>query len=92
MHPAAPTAPTAHLYAPRRKLYSDCRLALERKLVAREAAQQIGLANARVANKHHFEQVVVAAAGARRGLASAAVVGSATAGPAQLPRLRGGLE
>lgn len=67
MHPAAPTAPPAHLYAPRRKLYTDCRLALERKLVAREAAQQIGLANARVANKHHFEQVVVAAAGARQG-------------------------
>lgn len=55
--------PAPHLDAARRKLHADGRLGLQRELVAREAAEQVGLADARVADQHHLEQVVVAGAG-----------------------------
>jgi hypothetical protein len=48
------------LYAPCGKLDADGGLGLQAKLVAREAAQQVGLANARVTDEHHLEQIVIA--------------------------------
>lgn len=75
----------AHLDAARRKLHADGRLGLQRELVAREAAEQVGLADARVTNQHHLEQVVIAggaAAGAAHGgrePAAAGIVAAAAA-------------
>lgn len=51
----------ADLYAAGGELYADGGLGLKRELVAREARQQVGLADARVTNQHHLEQVVIAA-------------------------------
>jgi hypothetical protein len=50
-----------HLDAASGKLYANCRLGFEQKLVASETRKQIGLANTRVPNEHHLEQIVVAA-------------------------------
>ena len=41
------------------ELYANGGLGLEVELVAREAAEEVGLADARVANQHDLEQVVV---------------------------------
>ena len=51
-----------------RELDADGGLRLQRELVAREPAEQVGLADARIADEHHLEQVVITA---RTGLASA---------------------
>ena len=51
----------AHLDAASGKLDADGGLRLEAELVAREAAQQVGLANSGVSDEHDLEQVVVAA-------------------------------
>jgi hypothetical protein len=53
----------SHLNAARGELDTNSRLGLERKLVPCEARQQIRLAYARVANKHHLEKVVVTGRG-----------------------------
>ena len=58
---------TPHLDAPRGKLDADGRLALEVELVSREAGEQVGLADTRVPDHDHLEQVVVAERRRRRG-------------------------
>ncbi len=60
--------PGTDLDAACRELDADGGLRLQRELVAREPAEQVGLADARVADEHHLEQVVVTA---RTDLASA---------------------
>eukprot|EP00325_Prymnesiales_sp_UTEX-LB-985_P002482 CAMPEP_0174693964 /NCGR_PEP_ID=MMETSP1094-20130205/611_1 /TAXON_ID=156173 /ORGANISM="Chrysochromulina brevifilum, Strain UTEX LB 985" /LENGTH=320 /DNA_ID=CAMNT_0015890047 /DNA_START=165 /DNA_END=1127 /DNA_ORIENTATION=+ len=47
------------LDAARRELDADCGLGVEMELIAREPAEQVGLADTRVANDDHLEQVVV---------------------------------
>lgn len=54
-----------HLYAAGRKLYADGGLGLQVELIAGEPAQQVGLADPRITNQHHLEQVVIAAVQAR---------------------------
>ncbi len=44
-----------------RELDADGGLRLQRELVAREPAEQVGLANAGVADEHNLKEVVVAA-------------------------------
>lgn len=53
--------PKAHLDAASGKLHSDGGLHLQTELIARKSAQQVGLADPRVTDEHHLEEVVIAA-------------------------------
>ncbi len=59
-HAAAGPNLGSHLDAAGGKLDADGRLALQAELVAGEPAQQVGLADPRVTDQHHLEQVVIA--------------------------------
>mmetsp|Transcript_60445 Transcript_60445/g.148696 ORF Transcript_60445/g.148696 Transcript_60445/m.148696 type:complete len:272 (-) Transcript_60445:163-978(-) len=50
---------TVHLDAAGCKLHPDGALGLQVELVAREPGQQVGLADARVSDQHHFKQIVI---------------------------------
>jgi hypothetical protein len=49
------------LYAAGSKLHTNGGLRLQAELIAREAAEQVGLSDTGIPNQHHLEQVVIAA-------------------------------
>jgi hypothetical protein len=50
----------ACLNATSRELHANGGLGLEAELIPRETGEQVGLADSRVTNQHHLEEVVIA--------------------------------